>query len=225
MTRGSKCNSRPKWPICWASLPLRRRGAEAADQADVPDGMSIPEELARRERRLAEIARAKAVIEARAKERHAREQAEYDAKIAAREAKTVATGKKSGGRVPQQPVEGPLPTDQVNLTDEESRIMLMAGGGFEQCYNAQAVVAADSLVVIAADVVRAPNDRQQLEPMLGKIAELPDELGKVDALLADNGYFSEGNVNACAATGIEPVIAPRLRKGKDGTGGASSLAR
>jgi transposase len=199
--------------------------AEAADQADVPDGMSIPEELARRERRLAEIARAKAVIEARAKERHAREQAEYDAKIAAREAKTAATGKKSGGRVPQPPVEGPLPTDQVNLTDEESRIMLMAGGGFEQCYNAQAVVAADSLLVIAADVVQAPNDKQQLEPMLGKIAELPDELGKVDALLADNGYFSEANVNACAATGIGPVIAPRLRKGKDGTGGASSLAR
>jgi transposase len=192
--------------------------AEAADQADVPDGMSIPEELARRERRLAEIARAKAVIEARAKERHAREQAEYDAKIAAREAKTAATGKKSGGRVPQPPAEGPLPTDQVNLTDEESRIMLMAGGGFEQCYNAQAVVAADSLLVIAADVVQAPNDKQQLEPMLGKIAELPDELGKVDALLADNGYFSEANVNACAATGIEPVIAPRLRKGKDGTG-------
>jgi transposase len=199
--------------------------AEAADQADVPDGMSIPEELARRERRLAEIARAKAVIEARAKERHAREQAEYDAKIAAREAKTAATGKKSGGRVPQPPAEGPLPTDQVNLTDEESRIMLMAGGGFEQCYNAQAVVAADSLLVIAADVVQAPNDKQQLEPMLGKIAELPDELGKVDALLADNGYFSEANVNACAATGIGPVIAPRLRKGKDGTGGASSLAR
>jgi hypothetical protein len=89
--------------------------AEAADQADVPDGMSIPEELARRERRLAEIARAKAVIEARAKERHAREQAKYDAKIAAREAKTAATGKKSGGRVPQPAVEGPLPTDQVNL--------------------------------------------------------------------------------------------------------------
>jgi transposase len=199
--------------------------AEAADQADVPDGMSIPEELARRARRLAEIARAKAVIEARAKERHAREQAEYDANIVAREAKTAATGKKSGGRVPQPPVEGPLPTDQVNLTDEESRIMLMAGGGFEQCYNAQAVVVADSLLVIAADVVQAPNDKQQLEPMLGKIAELPDELGKVDALLADNGYFSEGNVNACAATGIEPVIAPRLRKGKDGTGGASSLAR
>jgi transposase len=181
--------------------------AEAADQADLPDGMQVPEELARREKRLAEIARAKMVIEARAKERHARELAEYEAKMAARQAKTAATGKKPGGRVPQAPVEGPLPTDQVNLTDEESRIMPVAGGGFEQCYNAQAAVAADSLLVVATDVVQAPNDKQQLEPILDKIAELPDEIGKVDELLADNGYFSEGNVNACAAAGIEPVIA------------------
>ena len=181
--------------------------AEAADQADVPDGMSIPEELARREKRLAEIGRARATIEARAKERHARERAEYDAKMAAREAKQAATGKKPGGRVPQPPVEGPLPTDQVNLTDEESRIMPVPGGGFEQCYNAQAVVAADSLLVIAAGVAQAPNDKQQLEPMLDQIAALPETLGAVDALLADSGYFSAGNVNACAAAGIEPVIA------------------
>jgi hypothetical protein len=85
--------------------------------------------------------------------------------------------------------------------------MPVAGGGFEQCYNAQAAVAAGSLLVIAADVVQAPNDKQQLEPMLGKLAELPDELGKAGALLADNGYFSESNVNACAAAGIDPVIA------------------
>jgi transposase len=181
--------------------------AEAADQADVPDGMQVPEELAQREKRLAEIARAKAVIEARAKERHARERAEYEAKLAAREAKQAETGKKPGGRVPQPPVEGPLPSDQMNLTDEESRIMPVAGGGFEQCYNAQAAVAADSLLVVAADVVQAPNDKQQLEPMLDKIAKLPGELGKVDELLADNGYYSEANVNACAAAGIEPVIA------------------
>ena len=181
--------------------------AEAADQADVPDGMSVPEELARREARLAAIARAKATIEARAKERHARERAEYEARLKAREAKTAATGKKPGGRPPAAPVEGPLPTDQVNLTDQASRIMPVAGGGFEQCYNAQAAVTAGSLLVIAADVVQAPNDKQQLEPMLGKLAELPDELGKVEALLADNGYFSEGNVNACAAAGIDPVIA------------------
>jgi transposase len=181
--------------------------AEAADQVDVPDGMLVPEELARREERLASIARAKATIEARAKERHARERAEYEAKLATREAKTAATGKKPSGKPPAPPVEGPLPSDQVNLTDEESRIMPVPGGGFEQCYNAQAAVAAGSLLVIAADVTQAPNDKQQLEPMLDKIAALPEELGKAEVLLADNGYFSEGNVNACAAAGIDPVIA------------------
>ena len=181
--------------------------AEAADQADVPDGMSIPAELARREQRLAAIARAKATIEARAKDRHEREQAEHDAKMAARAAKTAASGRKPGGRPPAPPVAGPLPTDQVNLTDEASRIMAVAGGGYEQCYNAQAAVAAGSLLVIATDVVQAPNDKQQLAPMLGKIADLSDKFGKVEVLLADSGYFSESNVNVCAAAGIDPLIA------------------
>ncbi len=143
--------------------------AETADRADVPDGMSIPDELARRAARLARIAEAKATIEARAKERHARDKAVHDAT---------------------------LPGDQVNLTDAESRIMPVAGGGFEQCYNAQAAVAADSLLVVAADVSQAPNDKGQLVPMLDKIAELPDDLGQPDALLADAGYFSEANVEA-----------------------------
>ena len=181
--------------------------AEAADQADLPDGMSIPEELARREQRLAEIARARAIIEARAKERHAHEQAEYDAKMAAREAKTMATGKKPGGRPPAPPVAEPGPTDQVNLTDEESRIMPVPGGGFEQCYNAQAAVAAGSLLVVATDVVQASNDKQQVAPMLAKLDALPEELGAVETLLADTGYFSEANVQACVAAEIDPLIA------------------
>ncbi len=181
--------------------------AEAADQADVPDGMSIPEELARREQRLAAIARAKATIEARVKERHAREQAEYEAKLAVRDAKTKATGKKPGGKPPVPPAEGPLPTDQINLTDEDSRIMPVAGGGFEQCYNAQAAVAADSLLVVAVDVVQAPNDKQQIEPMLKRIGALPDALGEAETSLADTGYFSAANVTACVAAGIDPLIA------------------
>ena len=70
--------------------------AEAADQADVPDGMSIPEELARREERLPKIAAARAMIEARAKERYAHEQAEHEAKMAARDAKTAADRQEAG---------------------------------------------------------------------------------------------------------------------------------
>ena len=181
--------------------------AEAADQTDVPDGMSIPEELARRQDRLEKLAVAKAKIEARAAERYARELTEHEAKLAAREAKTAATGKKPRGKPPQPPVQGPLPKDQINLTDEESRIMPVAGGGFEQCYNAQAVVTADSMLVIAADVVQAPNDKQQIEPMLNQIGALSDSLGKAERLLADTGYFSAANVAACEAAGIAPLIA------------------
>jgi len=194
--------------------------AEAADQADLPDGMSrlacspsqlasrssIPEQLARREARRAKLAEARAKIEARAKERFEREPAEYAAKLAAREAKTAATGRKPGGKPPQPPVAGPLPSDQINLTDEASRIMPVAGGGFEQCCNAQAVVAADSLLVVATDVARAANDKQQLEPMVEKLKALPEELGTPETLLAGNGYFSAANVTACEAGNIAPLI-------------------
>ena len=175
--------------------------AEAADEADVPDGMSIPEELALREKRLAKLAEARAKIEARAKERYERERAEHEAKLAAREAKTAATGKKPGGKPPAPPVEGPLPKDQINLTDEDSRIMPAAGGGFEQAYNAQAVVAAGSLLVVAADVVQAPNDKLQLEPTLGKIEALPERLGAAQTLLADAGYFSAAKIGLAISDG------------------------
>lgn len=181
--------------------------AEAADAADVPDGMSIPEELARREERFSKIAEARAKIEARAWERHERELAEHEAKLAARAAKTAATGKKPGGKPPAPPAAGPGPKDQINLTDEESRIMPVAGGGFEQGYNAQAAVAAGSMLVVTADVVQAPNDKQQVEPTLEKLAALPAALGEVKALLADAGYFGEANVEACGKAGVQPVIA------------------
>jgi transposase len=180
--------------------------AEAADAADIPDGMSIADELARREERLGKLAEARAKIEARAKERHAREQAEHAAKLAAR-AKAEASGKKPRGKPSKPPVEGPRPNDQINLTDEDSRIMPVAGGGFDQCYNAQAAVAAGSLLVVASAVSQAANDKQQLEPMLDKIGALPEELGKPENLLADTGYFSATNVAACAKAGIEPLIA------------------
>jgi transposase len=181
--------------------------AEAADRADLPDGLSIPEELARREDRLAKLAVARAKIEARAQERFAHEQAEYQAKLAAREAKAEKTGKKPRGKPPEPPAAGPRPTDQINLTDEESRIMPVAGGGFDQCYNAQAAVAADSLLVVASDVVQAANDKQQIEPMLDKLHALPAELGIPTILLADHGYFSAANVTACRSAQIEPLIA------------------
>ena len=181
--------------------------AEAADQSDLPDGVSLPDEIKRREARLAAIAEAKTKIEARAKERLEREQAEYQAKLDKREAKEKANGKKPGGKPPKPPQVGPRPDDQINLTDEESRIMKVAGGGFEQCYNAQALVDSESMLVMAPHVTQAGNDKEQVVPMLAKLQALPEELNQPEKFLADSGYFSEKNVEACEAARIEPLIA------------------
>ena len=180
--------------------------AEAADQSDLPDGVSLPDEIKRREDRLAAIAEAKTKIEARAKERLEREQAEYQAKLDKREAKEKANGKKPGGKPPKPPQVGPRPDDQINLTDEESRIMKVAGGGFEQCYNAQALVDSESMLVMAPHVTQAGNDKEQVVPMLAKLQALPEELNQPEKFLADSGYFSEKNVEACEAARIEPLI-------------------
>jgi transposase/IS5 family transposase len=180
--------------------------AEAADQSAVPDGVNLPDEIKRREDRLAAIAQAKATIEARAQERFEREQAEYAAKMAAREQKAAKTGKKPGGKPPAPPVAGPRADDQVNLTDDESRIMKTANG-FEQCYNAQAVTDADSMLILAAQVTQAANDKEQIVPMIERLRANPAGLDQPETLLADTGYFSEKNVEACHAAKIAPLIA------------------
>jgi transposase len=181
--------------------------AEAADQSAVPDGVSLPAEIKRREDRLAAIAAARAKIEARAKERTEREQAEYQAKLARRQAKEKESGRKSGGTPPQPPAAGPRAEDQINLTDEQSRIMKVAGGGFEQSYNAQAAVDTESLLIVAPHVTTAANDKEQVAPMVAQIRALPAGLNQPQQLLADNGFYSEQNVDTCKAAGIEPLIA------------------
>lgn len=181
--------------------------AEAADKADIPDGMSIPEELERREKRLAAIADAKKEIERRAADRHAREQAAYDEKVAARAQKEADTGKKARGKHPKPPTPGPTAKDQVNLTDKESRIMPSSSGGFEQAYNAQAAVDTKSQLIVAAHITQQPNDKQEIVPTLENICNLPQELGTPTGMLADSGYYSENNVTACEDKAITPFIA------------------
>jgi transposase len=181
--------------------------AEAADQEPLPEGLSIPEELSRREERLAAIREAKAQIEARAAERDAQAKAEFDAKMKARADKTARTGKKPGGKPPAPPSSGVRPTDQINLTDADSRIMPAKGKGFEQSYNAQAAVDTESMLIVATTMAQVATDKQQVEPMLKVIAGLPEELGSVEQLLADNGYFSAANVEHCLQANIEPLLA------------------
>ena len=182
------------------------RQAEEADRADLPDGLDIPAEMARREERLAAIAEAKAEIEQRANERFNEEQANYEKKLATRKAKEQKTGKKSRGKKPKPPVTGPRDKDQVNLTDEESRIMPTSGGGFEQCYNAQASVDIDTMLVVGQHLTQNPNDKLEIEHALEELNKLPKDLGTIDSLLADAGYFSQDNVDSCLKEKLLPYI-------------------
>jgi transposase len=181
------------------------RLAEEADNTPLPEEMNIPEELQRREQRLARIAEAKAEIQARAQARFERDQAHYEEKIARRKAKEARTGKKPGGRPPKAPSAEPGAKDQVSLTDEDSRIM-PSHEGFEQSYNAQAGVDADTHLIVEQHVSQQPNDKQEIVPTLARLRQLPEDLGPIDTLLADTGYFSEANVKRCEAENITPYI-------------------
>jgi transposase len=193
------------------------RQAAAADETELPDGYDIPEELRRREARLAAIAAAKQEMEKRAAERYVQEKSEYDKKVDERRRKEEETGKKPKGREPKEPVPGVRAKDQVNLTDPDSRIMPRSGGGFEQSYNAQAVVDVDSLLIVEQHVTQKPNDKEELEPALEKLEQLSKKLASdgsttVEAILADAGFFSEANVKCCEKYQIEAYISSGREK-------------
>ncbi len=148
----------------------------------------------------------------RAQARFEAEHAEYERKLAEREARRERTGRKPGGKPPKAPEPGPRAKDQVSLTDAESRIMPTAGGGFEQAYNAQAsVVDTATHLIVAQHVTYHTNDKQEVGPALERLDALPEALGAVDALLADTGYHSQENLERCAAAGIDPYI-PEARQ-------------
>jgi len=119
------------------------------EQLEVTDGLVVHEEIARRQDRLARLAEAKAVLQARAAERMATEQGEYDAKMAQRAERERTTGRRTGGRPPTPPAPGPRESDQYNFTDPESRIMKNpTNAGFEQDYNAQVAVDQACLLIV-----------------------------------------------------------------------------
>jgi transposase len=183
---------------------LLKKAADV-DQEELADGIDLPAEVARREDRLKALAEAKTKIAERVKERDEQAHKDYQEKIARREALRAA-GKKPRGKEPKAPETGPQAKDQINLTDEESRIMPSADG-FVQGYNAQAAVDVDSMLVVATTLTQQTNDKQQVEPMLSELKALPDNFGKPQTLLADNGYFSNNNIQACAKQKITPLIA------------------
>ncbi len=180
--------------------------AEAVDAEEDarygPDcrGDELPEELRRREQRLAKIREAMAALEAEAAEREAARRAELEAE----------------GKKPRRPPSGrdpfkPKPGAQRNFTDPESRIMKTADGAFHQCYSGQAVVDSRAQVIVAAELSDEAPDARQLAPALDQLADnlaaIGAELPEGATLAADAGYFAEDNIRITSKHGLDPHIA------------------
>src|SRR2546428_2982331 len=119
-----------------------------------------------------------------------------------------AEGESPRGPEPKPPEPGVRNNDQINLTDEESRIMPGAGGkNFQQAYNVQAGVDTETMLVVTAHVTQHANDKLEVEPTLKALEQLPETLGKAGALLADTGYRSESNTKRCHAADATPYLA------------------
>jgi transposase len=223
--------------------------ADAADRSEdecygagnAPE--DLPEELSRRETRLARIDQAMKELEreaaqSRAEELVANAQAQWakaedpavDADERGRAANRAARSEAlaaeldppddddgppaTGGvvddlprhRIPTRPDGTPDGDAQRNFTDPDSRVMV-AGGAYVQAYNAQVVVDAKAQVIVAQAVTNQPPDVQHLAPMIERIQRVLGGTRRPKQLSADSGYFSERNVAACHANGIDPYIA------------------
>ncbi len=171
-------------------------------------GDELPAELRHKQSRLAKIKEAKAVLEQEAYERAEREREKK--KQAGEEGKNHRRG-----RPPKVPSDKPQPKAQRNFTDPESRIMKNgATKSFEQSYNCQAAVDDDRQIIVATHVTQEANDKQQLKPLVERLAEnLVGE--KPKRVSADSGYFSEDNIKFLNSKRIDPYIATgRLKHGE-----------
>ena len=184
-------------------------------------GDELPEELARRESRLAKIREAKAALEEEAREAAKKKQAEVEARLRERQRQEEERGRKFGGRPPQaaDPEQAkPEPKAQRNFTDPDSRIMKDgATKELVQGYNAQAAVDSQAQVIVAAAVTQEANDKKQLVPMLEQVEVMTGS--KPQEATADAGYFSEQNVTDPKLEGIDLLVAPERQKhGEEGAG-------
>jgi transposase len=181
--------------------------AKAADDAEDlqhgPDrhGDELPDELARRQSRLAKIQGARKLLEERA-----RVEATEEA------ARRQAEGKSPPTTPPAD--AAPDPKDQINFTDPESRIMKASNKGWDQCGNAQAVTN-EHQIILAADVTHQANDVRQTVPMVDQTRANLDAAGVTDtikAALGDAGYYSETNATDLKRRGIDPYLATERLK-------------
>ena len=182
-------------------------------------GDELPDELKRREDRLAAIEEAMQRLEQEAKEKAEAKRREREQAQAEREAK----GEQRRGGEPKPICDTPEDKSQTNFTDPEAKIMKTSNKGFDYCFNVQVVVDEECQIIVGAGVTSAANDTQQATP-LAKAAlenleaagiETPKQEDGTDAkipMLADTGYFSEDNVADLEEAGFDSYIATGRQK-------------
>jgi hypothetical protein len=200
---------------------------QQAEQADAEQdaalgsrrGDELPDELKRRDDRLAKIQEAKARLEAEARAKAEEEQRHRDEEQARREAE----GRQRRGRAPAPIDPTPEAKAQTNFTDPEAKIMKQSNKGFDYSFNAQAVVDSANQIIVAAEVTQAANDKQQAVPMARAALDNLNAAGieqpkAADGTpvpipnTADTGYFSEQAVQELEKMGVDPHIAVGRQK-------------
>jgi transposase len=191
----------------------------AEDELYGPDkrGDELPEELRDRESRLRRIRELKADLEREAREAAAQQAAAAKQKNEEHLRKAKEHGRKPGRLAavadPEQAV--PQPKARRNFTDIESRMMKdHATNTFVQGYNAQLGVDAQAQIIVAATVVQAGNDQEQLLPVLLRVKQ---NLGQLPASVsADAGYFSSAAVTAAEIKTVAVHVPPNAREPQAG---------
>ncbi len=185
-------------------------------------GDELPEELKRREDRLAAITEAMGRLEEEARRRADAQRARREADDAQREAE----GKKRRGPTPAPVTETPEDKAQTNFTDPDAHIMKRSNKGFDYCYNAQAVVDEEHQIIVGAEATADANDKQQAVPMVEATLETIEQAGidwptqddatdaaaKSVPISMDSGYFSEQAVGELEALPVDPHIATGRQK-------------
>ena len=187
-------------------LKQAQEADEAEDREHGKDarGDELPQELRFREKRLARIREAKRALEEAAKEK-ARAEGKLDA--------NDQPPPPRRGKGPKTPSGTPAPKAQRNFTDPQSPIMKMGNGSFDQAYNCQVAVESSNQIILAAEVTSEPNDKRQVQPMVEQVRE--NAGAYPGAALADNGFYSQENVEYLRGKGVDDYLCPdKLKHGE-----------
>ncbi len=177
--------------------------AESADASTVDDGQQLPEELACREALREKVAQAQHKLEERAAAQAAAERAEYERKVRERN-KRIGSRK---GPKPKPPDPTPSPQEQINLTDEDSRIMRKSKiSEYQQAYNGQITVGADgSQLILSSHVSNCAADTGELVP---GVEGVPESIGVPSVVLADTGYTNADVFDQLSGNGVDLYVPP-----------------